>query len=1399
MRDEGLVLRAALKSRLMAGVAGLAAAAATGAAWAGDAAPAATPSSPTPSADAPKWQPYADLGLGVGDSRTSERLDMFVPIRQDTDSLLFISAGLGNETQYGEDASFGLGYRTKIDPDWIIGGYAAFDSTHTDFSHSFNQFAIGAEVMSEDWDARINGYLAADRVSPIKNKFELSIIGNTIEILQGQEASYSGLDGEVGYRVFGTDDTDVRVYAGGFSFTRSGYKDISGPKGRIEVNVFDLDEFGAQSRLSVEGQISHDGVRGTDAFVGATLRIPLDSVLGGAAAQTLDEIDRRMADPVRRNDNVLTQWAFNKPEPVIVYGQHFRSQPTNTLLYVDNTSGAGTLSDPTSFSDATKRGAADNAFIVATSYQGAIKTHGVPVASGETVAGGGQTLTVKGANSGATFTHTFAPGSKTPTFTSGSASQNVFNVGSNTAIDGVNIKGPFHDAIYGHNAANVTVADVSIDGSAGGYDGISLVQDKSQDSNIAISHVTIGNLTGDGIYISTNTGDGGTSAQGISISNAHISNVLDNGIGITSTVSGGSTIDQTIGIHDSSVHNSYLYGIDIGATAGHGTIAQNITIDPTIVSYSGGGLLIGASATGGGSVSQTATVSYFTASHNFGDGIEIAAYALNGRVDQNVTLKNVTASHNLLNGISVDAFAGSDGVVDQHLLGIGVTANHNGLEYCTPSGCLVLGGNGLNVSGTALATAAGDAVIAQYITAVYGQFDHNAYAGVEALTYALGYTAATKQNLYVLNSSLQHNGGPAVYYPSYGAGVLAQSVAILGGSTQQYAVLGNDTIANNRTDGAVFIAYADYDGFAAQHAIVYGTKAQAAEVSGNQGEGIWLGAYAINAGEVEQNAGIYYVDASNNKGDGIKIVSYAASGVIGSYTNYYSHVAQNVVAAFDTASGNGADGITIKNTATFGGAVDQFVGIYYSSFTGNAGDGIHEKSVVSAYYSPGSPYVLQTQLNSSLYVIGDHADRNKGDGVAVDSYGYGPVYMIDHALVYGSTASHNDGNGFESLTYAAGLYGLNIQYLTLAKSRFDHNKGSGAYFAAVQYYGPGSFGAAIQEITVGYSDFSHNKVSGLEALAYAHGNQGRVEQNLSIGYSTFDDNGFDGIFLFREAGNGVYVAGYDCTKVQGLYGGCAFVRQVAQIGQSEANGNAHNGIEVDSDAFNYGAIYTVAGRTKEPTIVLKNVTADYNYDYGFASLGLVSGHSYLYSYAVILNSHFDHNYDGVDILTQAGTYSTVLRKAVVYSYNGGYSSASHNARYGLIFKAAGDATSYVASEDEVIGTATGRGQFNDNGYMGIGVIASQAANLVAIYNNDVGHNGEFGIGVASTAAAQYAYVGGNTISHNPVGFIADAFYGLQVVNLYYYHGDTSKPMGNIFSHNGSDTEFNNLGGVQIIY
>ena len=157
-----------------------------------------------------------------------------------------------------------------------------------------------------------------------------------------------------------------------------------------------------------------------------TLRIPLGSYSGSGGAQALDELDRRMADPVRHNDQVLTRSQYTKPEPVIIYGPHVTSQPTNTLLYVNGTTtpGAGTYANPTTLADATSRHTT-NAFIVLNSHGGPIPG-GATLQPGQTLVAGGETFTVEGEFSHAKFTHLFDP-STNVTLIPATAGGNVLN------------------------------------------------------------------------------------------------------------------------------------------------------------------------------------------------------------------------------------------------------------------------------------------------------------------------------------------------------------------------------------------------------------------------------------------------------------------------------------------------------------------------------------------------------------------------------------------------------------------------------------------------------------------------------------------------------------------------------------------------------------------------------------------------------------------------------------------------------------------------------------------------------------------------------------------------------------------------------------------------------------
>src|SRR5262245_14781205 len=139
------IKRSQLRSRLLIGVAAAAVAAPlAGKAWA--------------QAAADKWQPYVEIGGAGGSNFSFGDVDIFLPLWQDQTSLLFGDLRGTFTTQTSQEGNFGIGYRTLIDPEWILGGYAFFDIKNSQNDNLFYQASVGAELLSVDWDFRLNGY-----------------------------------------------------------------------------------------------------------------------------------------------------------------------------------------------------------------------------------------------------------------------------------------------------------------------------------------------------------------------------------------------------------------------------------------------------------------------------------------------------------------------------------------------------------------------------------------------------------------------------------------------------------------------------------------------------------------------------------------------------------------------------------------------------------------------------------------------------------------------------------------------------------------------------------------------------------------------------------------------------------------------------------------------------------------------------------------------------------------------------------------------------------------------------------------------------------------------------------------------------------------------------------------
>lgn len=1381
MRQSEPGQRAALKTTLLLGVAG-AAAAASGAAYADT--PTAAP------ADQDKWLPYADIGGGFGSGMTAGKIDVFVPAWQDLDSLVFLNLGVGTETRANQFENFSLGFRTKVDPEWILGVYAGYDYTQLQDNNSFGQAALGAELMSADWDVRLNGYIADNQRKTMPGHYELYIHNTEIAVLQGEDVGYSGFDGEVGYRLFSTDTTDFRLFVGGFYFTHDNsdqtslgqnfdfsYREMAGPQARAELTMYDLDLLGAQSRLTVTAEVAHDDVRGTTGYGGVALRIPLGDFTGSSGAQALDELDRRMVDPERRRDEVLTSWQYTKPEPVIIYGPHMTSQPTNTLYYVDNTLGAGSYANPTTLHDATTR-ASTNAFIVITSKQGNVSTSlsgdGV-MQTGQSIVGGGETFTVEGAASHAKFSHDFAPGTVNPTITT-TLGDNVITLASDTNLYDFSIKGDFDHAVTGRNVTGIDIFGLAIDGTGGGQYGIDISRTVSGNESIYIGDTSVSHVRYEGIGISHYIHDGGTSTETITLKDDTVSHITyGDGIFVDTFASNGTKITSNVTIANPTVSDVYFDGIAVesGAYGAGSRIHQTVTISNATVSHIGYfGVLVENYAGGGAKVYQTASVTDSTIGHigyygYTGYGLAFYAHAIGpGAVAaQYITVTDASIS---------DVYGGVDAV------GLGFRANAAdsgaAIQVATIDPTSVTNSLlGLGIEGIATDSyfATAPTTVYQNISVTGGTFSDD-FIGVimsgAAASDTGGYTsmAATTQKLSLTNVTVDHNF----------SGVVVYAVADNGASAEQDVSLSGVQINHNAIIGAAFSAYAASAGSATQNIVFNGSNTSYNQIDYN-GTGLFIRTDALSGGQVLQHAYVYYTHIVANTSDGVRVRNYAAGYLLTGYGPLYSHVQQNLTFANGSVAFNHGNGIYITNQVNYAAQLDQVVVLYDEEVDFNHGDGLKINSTVTTYQGFGA--TVPTNLHSDIYIYSSNFSDNDGDGIAISSTMFSPQYLAlnggysyleQHITIENSDASNNLGNGLVVSAYDRGVYGLNIQYVTLADSDFGYNGRNGAEFLAKQKYGPGSFGAAVQDVTISDSGFYGNTGNGLYGFAGAYSRQGRAEQHFTVTYSFFGYNGGDGIQLKRFAENGTYVAGLPCTTVQGLAGGCAFVRQTFYLGSSEVYSNSGDGIYIYGRAANLGAIYSESGRPKyTPTFEIKDSSVSYNGADGLFSNTVAGNDSFSYNYIVAIDSQFNGNsHDGFGTHTYATTGSTIVERNVFVYLGTQPLSASYNGHDGvhIVDTAANGGT--VDSSNYFISLAPGYFRAMNNSVDGVKIVAGYADALSTIhqYNYfkgaEIAFNGRNGMSFYANGPGAGAFLGTgqyNVIKNSLIGFNGNyGIYGL---------------------------------------
>jgi hypothetical protein len=515
----------------------------------------------------PKWQPYVEAGGKVGTDRSLADVDLFIPIWQDQTSLLFGDLRGRFDNHGTNEGNFGLGYRTQVDPEWIVGGYGYFDIQGTDHDNTFYQVTLGLEALSVDWDFRANGYIPTNPHQSAPDEAKLQINGNTIQLRAGNETALYGFDGEVGWRLpfFPADgDVDVRAYIGGYYFNGQDARVVAGPRGRIEARLYDIDFLGLQSRLTASGEIQWDSPRGTQAFAGLELRIPLGFVTGETGPK-LSPLDRRMVDRVQRDVDIVTQITHGAPEDVIVDELTVK---THTIFFANGTGGgSGTQGSPTDLAGAVSNApAGSNAIIVAGGGAGVIGVaNPLNLQPGQALLGGNSSVKLTGADSGQSVTF-HVPGSR-PTLSGGTTTANLIEMasGSQNRVSGVDLTGDFSNGIAGTDMERAIIIGNNIDGGDPGV--------------------------GNGVYLKNL---GGVPSAFVDVRNNTISHMSENGILIVNAFYGlPGTFSQSIRIADNTISDAGRNGIAMYTRVYHASLSQRFGIGGnSIAAVSSHGILL---------------------------------------------------------------------------------------------------------------------------------------------------------------------------------------------------------------------------------------------------------------------------------------------------------------------------------------------------------------------------------------------------------------------------------------------------------------------------------------------------------------------------------------------------------------------------------------------------------------------------------------------------------------------------------------------------------------------------------------------------------------------------------------------------------------------------------------
>ena len=258
--------------------------------------------------------PRININGITGDNFISQTSVLY-PFKNTENSLWFTDLRYRISSDDVQEWNLGLGYRFKNDAgkENHIAGVYLYKDKREEYDHNWDMWTLGGEILSEQFDFRINAYLTDDEKVLAPNStaggepsFRINE-SNELLISTGNAVYYksmNGMDIEFGKRFTETETIfkDVGVYAKIFSFFESSVGPMQGKQIRINK------QFGNRDKINwkIGAKWREDNIRGSETKATFAVSIPFGKGSTGRSDKEEKELlESRMTDQPERDIDVV--------------------------------------------------------------------------------------------------------------------------------------------------------------------------------------------------------------------------------------------------------------------------------------------------------------------------------------------------------------------------------------------------------------------------------------------------------------------------------------------------------------------------------------------------------------------------------------------------------------------------------------------------------------------------------------------------------------------------------------------------------------------------------------------------------------------------------------------------------------------------------------------------------------------------------------------------------------------------------------------------------------------------------------------------------------------------------------------------------------------------------------